>query len=661
MKNLNDKEINNIANSLRFLSADMVEQANSGHPGMPMGFANAASVLFSKFLSFNPQNPKWENRDRLVLSAGHGSTLLYSFLHLAGYKNMTLDQVKNFRQFGYLTAGHPEIEQENGIEVTTGPLGQGIAMAVGLALGEKKLNALTDNETINHYTYAILGDGCLMEGISHEAFSLASHLNLNKLIVLWDDNNITIDGNVTASDSTNTIARMQAYGFNTISVDGYDNKAIEDAIKEAKESDKPSFIAVKTKIGYGSPNKQNTSSVHGSPLGKEELKLAKKNLDYNYDSFEIPSHIKELWQEISNANIEKYKSWEQKADLKALENIKNHDFYNKELENSLQNLVKTALQENKADASRNTMNKVLDKLVTSNKELVLGGCADLAASVKTKTSINEDLTKDNYKGNHLAYGIREHAMGAVMNGLASYSNILPYGGTFLIFAEYMKQSIRLSALMERHVLYILSHDSIGVGEDGPTHQPVEQLAGLNLVPNLNVFRPCDIVECAESLLASLHTTKTPSAFVTSRQNLDLIRDDFSTNIEANKTYKGAYVVLDNNAKVDLIASGSEVTLAKNVLNLLEKEHGIKANLISMPCYDLFVKQSNDYKNSVIKKDNLSVLIQASHSDLYRHLLSINQLVFDIKEFGVSGKAEDVFEHFGFNASKIALKIKQALQ
>ncbi len=660
MKNINDKEMNDIANSLRFLSADMVEQANSGHPGMPMGFANAAAVLFSKFLSFNPQNPKWENRDRLVLSAGHGSTLLYSFLHLAGYKNMTLDQVKNFRQFGYLTAGHPEIDQENGIEVTTGPLGQGIAMAVGLALGEKKLNALTNNETIDHYTYAILGDGCLMEGISHEAFSLASHLNLNKLIVLWDDNNITIDGNVTASDSTNTIARMQAYGFNTISVDGYDNKAIEEAIKEAKKSDKPSFIAVKTKIGYGSPNKQDTSSVHGAPLGKEELKLAKQNLGYDYESFEVPSYIKELWQEISAKNIENYNSWQTKADLKALENIKNHDFYNKELEANLKDLVKTTLQENKPDASRNTMNKVLDKLVKSNSELVLGGCADLAASVKTKTSINEDLTKDNFKGNHIAYGIREHAMGAVMNGLASYSNILPYGGTFLIFAEYMKQSIRLSALMKRHVLYVLSHDSIGVGEDGPTHQPVEQLAGLNLVPNLNVFRPCDTIECAESLLASLHTKNTPSAFITSRQNLDLIRDDFSTNIEENKTYKGAYVVAENNAKVDLIASGSEVTLAKNVLQILESEHGIKANLVSMPCYDLFVKQSDEYKNSVIKKDNLSVLIQAAHSDLYRHLLSKNQLVFDIKDFGESGKAEQIFEHFGFNASKIALKIKQAL-
>ncbi len=659
MKTINNKEMTDIANSIRFLSAEMVEQAKSGHPGMPMGFANAAAVLFTKFLSFNPNNPMWENRDRLVLSAGHGSALLYSFLHLAGYKNMTLEQIKNFRQMGYLTAGHPEIDQENGIEVTTGPLGQGIAMSVGLALGERKLNALTDNNTINHYTYAILGDGCLMEGLSHEALSLAGHLNLNKLIVLWDDNNITIDGNVTSSDSTNTMLRMESYGFETISVDGYNHEEIENALTKARQSNKPSFIAVKTQIGYGSPNKANSSSVHGSPLGESEIELSKQHLNYNTKTFEVKEDVKKLWQEVSNKNIENYNEWQKIANLNALKEIQEHNFYNDKLKKDLEELAKTTIEENKPQATRDTLNKVLNALVASNPNSVVGGCADLAASVKTKVKNNQDINVNNYNGNHLAYGIREHAMGSVMNGLASYSNILAYGGTFLIFSEYMRQSIRLSALMKRNVLYILSHDSIGVGEDGPTHQPVEQLPCLNLIPNLNVFRPCDTIECAEALLASLSTKGTPSAFVSSRQNLDLIRKDFSSDLSNNKTLKGAYIVTkNNNASVDLIASGSEVTLAKNVAKILKEKHNIEANLISMPCYDLFKQQSTEYKDSVINKNNLSVLIQAASSDLYRHLLANKQMVFDLQTFGESGKAEDIFEKFGFNAEKIALKISK---
>jgi transketolase len=645
---------NDLANCIRFLSIDAVQKANSGHPGMPMGMADVATILFRYFLKFNPQNPNWINRDRFVLSAGHGSMLLYSLLYLTGYKSISLNSIKKFRQLHSICAGHPEYHPKTGIETTTGPLGQGIANAVGFAIAEEVLKKKLGKNFINHKTYVLAGDGCLMEGISHEAMSLAGHLKLKNLVMLFDNNNISIDGPTSLAVSDNFKKRFESYGWDYILVDGHNESQIYKALKKAQNAKKPTVISCKTKIGYGSPNKSGKSSSHGSPLGLEEIKLVRKALKWKYKPFEIPNKLLKEWRTIGRKGQLIEKKWNKltKKQSKKFSLIKKNNF-----KNALNSEKKLAIKEPRSLATRKCSELTLNALTNSNNNLI-GGSADLAGSNNTKTKKHKIIEPGNFDGNYIHYGVREHAMSGVMNGIALHSNFIPYGGTFLIFSDYCKPSIRLSALMQQRVIYIMTHDSIGLGEDGPTHQPIEQLSGLRSIPNLNVFRPADRIETIECWEHALKTTKTPSILSLTRQNLDPIRKKYYS---SNKCSLGAYEVLRTNKKINLtiLASGSEVNLAIEASHKLAKDK-IYSKVISVPCMELFDKQSKSYKNKILNETKNKISIEAGSSDCWKNYVGENGKNFGINEFGKSAPFKEIYKYFGLTKENITNKSKKLI-
>jgi len=646
---------NELANCIRFLSIDAVQKANSGHPGMPMGMADVATVLFKSFLRFNPKNPKWLNRDRFVLSAGHGSMLLYSLLYLTGYKSISLNSIKKFRQLNSICAGHPEYHPKSGIETTTGPLGQGIANAVGFAIAEEILKKKIGKEIINHKTYVLAGDGCLMEGISHEAMSLAGHLKLKNLVMLFDNNSISIDGPTSLAVSDNFRKRFESYGWDYILIDGHNEKEIFKTLKKVQNAKKPTVISCKTKIGYGSPNKSGKSSSHGSPLGLDEIKLVRNALNWSYKSFEIPNKILNEWLKIGKKGQKLENNWNKiyKKNRFKINKIQKNNFTK-----ILNNEKKNAIKEMKSLATRKSSELTLNAL-TSIENNLIGGSADLAGSNNTKTKHHKIVRPGDFNGNYIHYGVREHAMSGIMNGLALHSSFIPYGGTFLIFSDYCKPSIRLSALMEQRVIYVMTHDSIGLGEDGPTHQPIEQLSGLRSIPNLNVFRPADRIETIECWEHALKSSKTPSVLSLTRQNLDPIRKKIS---KTNKCSLGAYEVLRTNKKADLtiLASGSEVNLAIEISHKLAKDK-IYSKVISMPCQDLFDVQSNSYKKKIINETKIKISIEAASTDCWKKYIGKDGLSFGIDTFGKSAPYKEIYKHFGLTSTNIASKIKKMVR
>ncbi len=636
-----------MANAIRFLSMDAVQSAKSGHPGMPMGMADVATVLFKKFIKVYCEEPDWPNRDRFVLSAGHGSMLIYSINYLLGYKDMTLDQLKNFRQLGSITAGHPEYGHALGIETTTGPLGQGLANAVGMALSERILNERFGDELINHLSYVIVGDGCLMEGISHEAIDLAGHLKLKNLIVLWDDNEISIDGKTSLATSTDQLSRFQASGWHVQSIDGHDFLSIESAILEAKSSSKPSLIGCKTIIGYGSPNMSGTSKVHGAPLGEDEIKNIRNRLKWDNDPFVIPSNILKDWRNISKINKVDYDDW-----YNRLSNSANRNEFLKAIKGEIPNNVFENLLNQKIEfkksrpvkATRQSSQMTLE-VINKSTNLTIGGSADLTGSNLTLTDGVAIISPDQYKGSYVHYGVREHAMGAIMNGIALHGGLIPYGGTFLVFSDYMRGSLRLSALMGLKVIYVLSHDSIGLGEDGPTHQPVEHLAMLRATPNLLVFRPADCIEVNECWELALKTSG-PSVLALSRQGLPTVREEKDNQ---NFSSHGAYLIFGHmvNRDITFIASGSEVHIAVEVAKTLLDKFKISASVISMPCWELFDKQSEEYKNEILGSSP-RIAIEASSSFGWHKWLNDKDKFIGMKGFGSSAPGKDLFDYFDIN-------------
>jgi transketolase len=622
---------------------------------MPMGMADVATVLFKNFLRFNPKNPNWLNRDRFVLSAGHGSMLLYSLLYLTGYKSITLNSIKKFRQLNSICAGHPEYHPKTGIETTTGPLGQGIANAVGFAIAEEILKKQLGKEIINHKTYVLAGDGCLMEGISHEAMSLAGHLKLKNLVMLFDNNSISIDGPTNLAVSDNFKKRFESYGWEYILVDGHNEKEIFKALKKVQNAKKPTVISCKTKIGYGSPNKSGKSSSHGSPLGLDEIKLVRNALNWNYKPFEIPNKIFNEWKKIGKKGQKLENDWNKISKKKKI-------LINKLLKNDFTKILKRekqkAIDEKKSLATRKSSELTLNVLTSVTNNLI-GGSADLAGSNNTKTKYHQIIKPGEFNGNYIHYGVREHAMSGIMNGLALHSNFIPYGGTFLIFSDYCKPSIRLSALMQLRVIYVMTHDSIGLGEDGPTHQPIEQLSGLRSIPNLNVFRPADRIETIECWEHALKSSKTPSILSLTRQNLDPVRKKKSN---VNKCSLGAYEVLRTNKKIDLtiIASGSEVNIAIEASHKLAKDK-LYSKIISMPCQELFDRQSNSYKNKIINETKIKISLEAASTDCWKKYVGEHGLSFGINEFGKSAPYKDIYKHFGLTSANITSKLKKMMR
>ena len=650
------KKFNKIlSNSIRVLSMDAVQKANSGHPGMPMGMADVSTILFKYFLKFNPKNPSWINRDRFVLSAGHGSMLLYSLLYLTGYKSVKLKDIKNFRQIDSICAGHPEYVQNSGIETTTGPLGQGISNAVGFALAEEILKKKIGKDIINHKTYVVAGDGCLMEGISHEAMSLAGHLKLKNLIMLFDNNSISIDGPTSLAVSDNFKKRFESYGWDYLEIDGHKEKEIFNALKKVQNAKKPTVISCKTKIGYGSPNKSGKASSHGSPLGTEEIKLVRKELGWNYKPFEIPKNILKTWRDIGGKGEKIEDRWNK---IYRKKKSKINKLFKNDFLKSAVNEKKIALKEEKSLASRKSSESIINSLVKNNNTLI-GGSADLAGSNNTKTKNHEIIKPGNFNGNYIHYGVREHAMCGIMNGLALHSKFIPYGGTFLIFSDYCKPSIRLAAMMKQQVIYVMTHDSIGLGEDGPTHQPIEQLSGLRAIPNLNVFRPADRIETIECWEHALKSTKTPSILSLTRQNLNPIRNKYSN---TNKSSLGAYEVLRTNKKIKLtiLASGSEVNLAIEVSHKLAKDR-IYSKVISVPCMELFESQSGNYKNKILNETKLRISIEAGSSDCWKKYVGDFGMTFGIDVFGKSAPYKDIYKYFGLISSNIVGKLKKEIK
>ncbi len=658
MKKLDNELARQMANCIRFLSIDAVERANSGHPGMPMGMADVATVLFSEFLKFDAQNPHWLDRDRFVLSAGHGSMLLYSLLFLTGYSDISLDDLKNFRQLHSKTAGHPEYGELAAIETTTGPLGQGIANAVGMALAEEMLVARLGADVINHKTYCIVGDGCLMEGISQEAISIAGHLALKKLIVLWDDNSISIDGDVSLASSENMKMRFEACGWRVLEVDGHNFDQIRNALNEAQNSDKPVMIACKTIIAFGSPNKSGSEKSHGSPLGAPEVEATRKKLNWSYAPFEIPQNLQEKWREAGVRSREKFEQWQnafaklddaRKSDL---ERVLKHQLP-KNFQEKLAQFKEKLNAEKPKQATRKSSQIALEFLTGELPELI-GGSADLTESVLTKTSHLKAINKNDFSGRYIHYGIREHAMGALMNGIALHGGFIPYGGTFMVFSDYMKPAIRLAALMKQQVIYIFTHDSIGLGEDGPTHQPIEHLAALRAIPNLNVFRPADAYETIEAFEQALLSKDAPCAIVLTRQNVEFLQKAQENN------GRGAYIVSDvaNGANIDavIIATGSEVGVAL-VTKAKLQEAGIAARVISMPCSAIFDKQDDSYKTEILGDKNiLKIAIEAAVCQGWHKYIGSDGIFIGMNSFGASAKAEDLYKYFNITADYAAKKI-----
>lgn len=667
MKKTDNELARQMANCIRFLAIDAVERANSGHPGMPMGMADVATVLFSEFLKFDPKNPRWLDRDRFVLSAGHGSMLLYSLLYLTGYKDIEIDDLKNFRQLHSKTAGHPEFGELDAIETTTGPLGQGLANAVGLALAEKMLAARLGDKIINHKTYCIAGDGCLMEGISQEAISFAGHLGLNKLILLWDDNSISIDGDVSLSTSEDMKMRFEACGWKVLQADGHNFDDIRKALNAAQNSDKPTMIACKTTIGFGSPNKAGSEKAHGSPLGAEEVAHVRAKLNWPHSPFIIPDKLQEEWKEAGKRSRKISKEWE--AIFETLDEAKKLDLKRilkgdlpKDFQKKLNQLKQKVFIEKPKQATRKSSQVVLDFITASLPELV-GGSADLTESVLTKTSHSKAITKKDFSGNYIHYGIREHAMAAIMNGLSLHGGFLPYGGTFLVFSDYMKPAIRLAALMKQRVIYIFTHDSIGLGEDGPTHQPIEHLAALRAIPNINVFRPADALETVACFEQALLNKNTPSAMVLSRQNLNFLSSEYSS--EQNLCSYGAYIISDTALGIEpdtiIIATGSEISIAMEAKNKLHT-HGLAVRVVSAPCLDIFEKQDAAYKYKILGGKNiLKVAIEAGIEQGWRRYIGDDGIFVGMSSFGASAKAEDLYRHFNITADSVVEKVTKELK
>ena len=654
----NEKIHGELANSIRMLSVDAVQKANSGHPGMPMGMADVATVLFTKFLKFDSSCPDWLNRDRFILSAGHGSMLLYSLLYLNGYKDINIEDIKNFRALHSKTAGHPEYGELSGIETTTGPLGQGIANAVGIALAERIMSERYGNDLFNHNTYVIAGDGCLMEGISQEAISFAGHMGLGKLIVLFDDNGISIDGPISLSTSDDQILRFKASNWHTIECNGHSSQEIESAIKESISDPRPSLIACKTKIGFGSPNKEGKSSSHGAPMGEEEINLIRKKLGWNNEPFDIPEKILNLWKKNGLRNIDERKSWEK---------IFSNSVYYQEITDLLQNKhvlnieeklesYKENISEDSASiATRKSSENVLNELTVKLSNLI-GGSADLTGSNNTLAKGQNIISSKDFTGSYIYYGIREHGMAAIMNGIALHSGLIPYGGTFLVFTDYCRPSIRLSALMGLRVIYIMTHDSIGLGEDGPTHQPVEHLSALRAIPNLEVWRPADSVETLEVWQASLQSLNTPSVIALSRQNLKPVRRKF---IKNNLSALGAYILVDNDdADICLYSSGSEIEIAINASEKLELE-GIKTKVISVPSIDRFYLQNKEYRDKIVNSIP-KIVIEAGVRQSWDYILNEDDIFIGMTGFGSSAPAKDLYEHFSITEEKVVSSAKLLL-
>jgi transketolase len=649
-----DPHLRRMANAIRALSMDAVEQAKSGHPGTPMGMADAATVLFSQFLKFDAADPGWPDRDRFVLSAGHASMLLYSLLHLTGYADMTIDEIKRFRQLGSKTAGHPERGLARGIEVTTGPLGQGITNSVGLALAERLLAAEFGNDLVDHRTYVICGDGCLMEGISHEALSLAGHLKLNKLIVLWDNNSVSIDGPTSLAVDDDQVARFAAHGWATDEIDGHDTEAVAAAIKKAHGNDRPTMIACRTIIGFGAPTKAGTAAVHGSPLGAEELKGAKERLGWEYPAFVVPDDVSAWWRGVGERGAPVRRDWEGR--LAHAEAAKRDDFQRR-FRHELPGAVKTALAKacdefrakNAKLATRQSSGATLDALVPVLPELV-GGSADLTPSNNTKAKGQAEVTAPTYAGRYIHYGVREMGMSAAMNGIVAHGGLIPYGGSFLQFTDYARGAIRLSALSHLGVIYVMTHDSIGLGEDGPTHQPIEHLAALRAIPNLLLFRPADAVETAECWQLALENRRTPSILALTRQGLPLLRT--SPDAE-NKSAKGAYVLVEPTGarQVTLLATGSEVSIAVEGQKQLAAA-GINAAVVSMPCWALFERQSADYQANVLGSAP-RVGVEAAVKFGWDRWLGEKAGFVGMSGFGASAPIEALYPHFGITAEAIA--------
>jgi transketolase len=642
-----------MANALRFLAVDAVQKAKSGHPGMPMGMADVATVLFTRFLNFNASDPAWADRDRFILSAGHGSMLLYALLHLTGYEDFSLEELKNFRQLGSKTAGHPEYGHGAGIETTTGPLGQGIANAVGMALAERMLADRFGSDLVDHNTYVIAGDGCLMEGISHEAASFAGRLGLGKLIVLFDDNGISIDGSTDLAVNDDQLMRFGACGWDVSFCDGHDPDAIAQAINGAHETqDKPSLIACKTMIGFGSPNKAGTAASHGAPLGDDEIAATREALNWPHSSFEIPEAVSSAWRRVGAMKSAKMEAWckrlhdsGRKAEFERLIS----GTLPKDWQASLRDFKRKHSAEKTKVATRKASQETLDVLAEAIPELA-GGSADLTGSNLTKAKSQKTITPVDFSGSYIHYGVREHGMAAAMNGIALHGGFVPYGGTFLIFTDYCRPAIRLSALMQQRAIYVMTHDSIGLGEDGPTHQPVEHLASLRAIPNLNVYRPCDVVETAECWAASLETSSTPSVLSLSRQGLPCLRTEHT---DENLSSKGGYVLAEAEAKRDvtLIASGSEVSIAMEARDQLKAE-GVSAAVVSMPCLDKFEEQSQDYRDQVTQLETPVVVVEAAIEQSWGKYLGRNGKFVGMSTFGTSAPANELYEHFGITTQNV---------
>jgi transketolase len=640
-----------MANAIRFLSMDAVEKANSGHPGLPMGAADIATVLYTRFMTHDPKHPHWPDRDRFVLSAGHGSMLLYSVLYLSGYEDLTLEQIKNFRQLGSNTAGHPEWGHAAGIETTTGPLGQGLANAVGMALAERLMNARFGDDLVDHHTYVLAGDGCLMEGISQEAISLAGHLKLNKLIVIWDDNNISIDGAVTLADSTDQEKRFQASGWNTDRVDGHDPDAIAAAIEKARKSDKPTLIAAKTKIGFGAPSKAGTNKVHGSPLGAEEIAATRKALGWESPAFVVPSDILDDWRLAGLRSAKERKAWEKRlaeapAELRGEFERRVAGELPGDFEAAMTAYKKKLAADRPKVATRKSSEMALE-IVNGAIPETIGGSADLTGSNNTKTSQTKPVTPTDYSGRYIHWGIREHGMAAAMNGMTLHGGVIPYGGTFLTFSDYARPAMRLASLMGIRTIFVMTHDSIGLGEDGPTHQPVEHLAALRAIPNHFVFRPADAMETAECWELALASVKTPSTLALTRQNLPAVRTEFT---EDNLCALGAYelATASDEAEVTIYATGSEVEIALAARAQLEKA-GHPTRVVSVPCFELFEQQSADYRAAILGGPSIKIAIEAGIRQGWDAFIGAEGIFVGMAGFGASAPIEKLYPHFGITA------------
>ena len=651
-----------MADAIRFLSMDAVEKAKSGHPGLPMGTAEIATVLFTKFLKYDAADPHWPDRDRFILSAGHGSMLLYSLLYLTGYPDIDIDQIKHFRQLGSRTAGHPEYGHAAGIETTTGPLGQGLANSVGFALAERIMNAQFGDDLVGHYTYVLAGDGCLMEGVSQEAITLAGHLKLNKLIVFWDNNGISIDGAVSLADTTNQPERFAAAGWNTMEIDGLDIDQITDALEKAQKSDRPTLIAAKTTIGWGAPTKAGTNKAHGSPLGAEEIAGARKFFSWDRAPFEVPEDILEAWRAAGAAGASKRAEWQARYDAADPElRAEFERRVNGKLPAGFDGVIadyKKKLAADKPKVATRKSSEMALEVINGAVPETIGGSADLTGSNNTKTSQTDNISAGNYGNRYVHYGIREHGMAAAMNGMTLHGGIIPYGGTFLCFSDYARPSMRLASLMGIRTIFVMTHDSIGLGEDGPTHQPVEHLAALRAIPNHLVFRPADATEATECWQLALESRKTPSTLALTRQNLPAVRTDY---VEENLCRYGAYelAAASGEAAVTIFASGSEIEIALAASGLLEG-HGHPTRVVSVPCFELFEAQSDDYKAKTLGKAKVKVAIEAGIRLGWDRFIGLDGIFIGMHGFGASGTIEQVYPHFGITAEDAAKAVEARL-